>query len=50
MNLLKPFLRLVGDVEEDGAVALVAAAANQIDGLPVALQQGGEQLSYKGLA
>ncbi len=41
---------MVGDVEEDGAVALFGAAADQLEGLLVALQQRRQQLGDKGLA
>ncbi len=47
-KLVESLKRMVGDVEEDGAVALFAAAADQFQRLFVALQQGGSRLATKG--
>ena len=43
-------MRLVGNVEEDGAVALLGAVADQLASPAVTLQQRRQQLGHKGLA
>ena len=48
-ELVEAFERMIGDVEEDGAVALFGAAADQLQRLLVALEQRRQQAGDKGL-
>ena len=48
-ELVEPLGWMVGDIEEDGAVALLRTAANQLQCLLVALKQRRQERSDKGL-
>ena len=47
-ELVEPFQRMVGDIEEDRPVALFGAAADQFQGLLVPLQQRRQQPATNG--